>query len=278
MAKMENGFLGGFSGRLGTAVGYQWRGKWCLRALQTMVYNPRTERQQEHRMMFKEEVVLAGRMNWALRETLAKVSLNDNMTPCNYFVKHNQQAFGWSDGQLTVDWEQLMLSTGPVAPVAFGALVISEGTTLTISFEKNPLHMRASANDRVYLYAYCPEVGEGVMTNPVYRYERRLSVVLPRLFAGREVQLWGMVQDRDGRWSETIYIGHGPIEDTQYEEDIVIDIPTPEGLGEGQGTETYPTETKGNKKSPSRGASGWSVGDSNSRPLPCEGSALNQLS
>lgn len=33
-----------------------------------------------------------------------------------------------------------------------------------------------------------------------------------------------------------------------------------------------------NEKSPDTGASGWSVGDSNSRPLPCEGSALNQLS
>ena len=33
-----------------------------------------------------------------------------------------------------------------------------------------------------------------------------------------------------------------------------------------------------NEKSPDIGASGWSVGDSNSRPLPCEGSALNQLS
>ena len=35
---------------------------------------------------------------------------------------------------------------------------------------------------------------------------------------------------------------------------------------------------KGKRKKPLRGASGWSVGDSNSRPLPCEGSALNQLS
>ena len=26
------------------------------------------------------------------------------------------------------------------------------------------------------------------------------------------------------------------------------------------------------------GVAAWSVGDSNSRPLPCEGSALNQLS
>ena len=32
------------------------------------------------------------------------------------------------------------------------------------------------------------------------------------------------------------------------------------------------------KKAPVLGASGWSVADSNCRPLPCEGSALNQLS
>lgn len=32
------------------------------------------------------------------------------------------------------------------------------------------------------------------------------------------------------------------------------------------------------KKPPFEGGLGWSVGDSNSRPLPCEGSALNQLS
>ena len=34
----------------------------------------------------------------------------------------------------------------------------------------------------------------------------------------------------------------------------------------------------GQRKSPFAGAKMWSVGDSNSRPLPCEGSALNQLS
>ena len=34
----------------------------------------------------------------------------------------------------------------------------------------------------------------------------------------------------------------------------------------------------GQEKSPCEGAKMWSVGDSNSRPLPCEGSALNQLS
>ena len=219
MAKIENGYLGGFCGRLGTAVGYQWRGKWCVRSYQPKPNNPRTERQQEHRRMFKEEVVLAGSMNWVLREALASVSLAEGMTPCNYFVKHNQQAFGWVDNRLTVDWSSLVLSEGPVAPVAFGAPVVTEGTTLSITFEKNPLHLRADNYDRVYLYVFCPSLGKGLLTTPAYRREGRLAVVLPEMFAGQEVQLWGMVQDRDNRWSRTLYIGYGPLENTGNEED-----------------------------------------------------------
>ena len=49
MAKQSGGYLGGFSGKLGTAVGYMWNGKWCLRAHNPMVRNPRTEAQTEHR-------------------------------------------------------------------------------------------------------------------------------------------------------------------------------------------------------------------------------------
>ena len=38
------------------------------------------------------------------------------------------------------------------------------------------------------------------------------------------------------------------------------------------------TSTIQQKESHPCEVAGWSVGDSNSRPLPCEGSALNQLS
>ena len=207
MAKQDNGFLGGFSGRLGTAVGYQWRGKWCVRSLPGAMANPRTEAQQAHREMFKQEVQLAGRMNWALRETLGAISLEMGLTAGNLFVKSNQHAFAWSDGRLAVDWASLVLSAGPVAPVRFGVPTVSGGTTLTVGFEKNPLHGRAENYDRVYVYVYCPTLEKGYLTAPEYRRTQSVSAVLPEMFAGREVQLWGMVQDAQGRWSETLYIG-----------------------------------------------------------------------
>ena len=251
MAIIRDGYLGGFQGRMGPTVGYQWRGKWVVRTFSSHPRNPRTAAQQEHRMLFKQQVQLAGRLNWVLRETLDLVSMEHGMTPCNYFVMRNQEAFGTittpsplrgtppQEGEtgkaeqtpqslrdsspslgeqqttLAVDWERLVLSEGPVAPVAFGAPEVADGTTLVVPFERNPLHMRADNYDRVYIYVYCPEIERGFFSAPVYRREQRLAVVLPESFAGREVQVWGMVQDAAGRWSQTLYIGHGPIEDTE---------------------------------------------------------------
>ena len=214
MATLSDGYMGGFSGKLGTAVGYQWKGKWCLRALPKLVRNPRTEAQQNHRMLFKQEVQLAGHMRRALNIGLGLEADNCQMTAPNLFVKLNQQAFSpevEADGdasvpKLAVDWERLIISMGPVAPVAFGVPTLTAGTTLDIDFESNPLHQRADRYDSVYLYVYCPELEQGYLAAPVYRMTRHIAVVLPESFAGRALVLYAFVQDEQGRCSQTIYI------------------------------------------------------------------------
>ena len=53
----------------------------------------------------------------------------------------------------------------------------------------------------------------------MYRKAKSVSVVLPDAMAGREVQLFGMVQDQRGEWSATEYVGGvtvtGPTEEAQ---------------------------------------------------------------
>ena len=230
MAKIVQGVTGGFSGSVGPVVGYQWRGRWCMRSHPRAVRNPRTEAQQEHRQMFKEEVQLASRMNWVLKESFNALSLAEGLTPCNFFIRENQHAFAWSDERLTVDWASLRLSMGPVAPVAFGVPELTE-ETLTVAFEKNPLHVRADVHDKVYLYVYCPEAEQGYLAAPVYRHTQRVSVVLPRTFAGRELHLWGLVEDRQGRWSESVYIGFDGLTHDSLTPNSLTPGPSP--IGEG---------------------------------------------
>ena len=205
MAKQIEGFMGGFQGKLGPVVGYQWNGKWVVRSRPRTVNNPQTEAQQAHREEFREQVRLAASMRQGVMAGMTLAARQVGMTAYNLFVSLNQGCFD--------DFSQLRIATGPLAPVGFTSMSY-EDNRLEVSFEKNPLHLRADKYDRVYLYVYCPDAECGFLPMPVYRITQEISVLLPSSMAGREVHLWGLVQDDRGHWSNSVYIGHGPLENT----------------------------------------------------------------
>lgn len=208
MAKQENGYLGGFKGKLGPAVGYRWKNVWCLRSKPTKANNPRTEAQQAHRAMFREEVRLAGKMRWAVNIGFKALSDELDMTALNLFVKANQQAFSSESDRFTVDYTHLAVSDGPVAPVEVTAWSVDVDNVLTVKFEKNPLHLSCSQFDNVYVWVWCPEAGVGYLANPVYRRAKRLSTLLPQLMEGQEIHVYAFVQDEHGLCSPTAYGGN----------------------------------------------------------------------
>ena len=202
MAKFTMGYMGPFSGRLGTAVGYMWNGKCCLRSYQRYVRNPRTEAQQAHRTLFKQEVQLAARMRWAVATTMTDLAREAGMTAYNVFVKANQHAFALEDNELVVDYSSLRLSIGDVQGVVQESVEVSDDNILTVSFARGT----GRAYDRVFLYVYVPELGKGYLAAPVYRRDRRVTVALPDEFSEYSLQAWLMVQAEDGRWSESTYV------------------------------------------------------------------------
>ena len=120
MAKQRFGINDAYRGTVGTVIGYEWRGKWCLRARPLRVRNPRTEKQQSNRMLFKQAVALAGTMKLALRKGLHNVSMGLHITECNLFVKRNKGCFSLGeDGKLEIDWENLIISEGSLAVPVF---------------------------------------------------------------------------------------------------------------------------------------------------------------
>ena len=203
MAKQSAGFLGGFSGRLGPAVGYMWNGKWCLRSHQQFVHNPRTAAQVEHRELFKQQVQLAAKMRCAVIKTFTELAREAGMTSYNLFVKVNQPAFGSAEGQLQVDYSTLRVSIGDVAPVELTELQRTEDNILKVKYNKGV----GDYLDYVYLYVYAPDVEAGFISAPAYRMDKRLAVALPDLFAGHELQVYLLVQSQDGRWSDSQYAG-----------------------------------------------------------------------
>ncbi len=94
MAKLEQGILGPFRGKVGTVVGYLWRGKHVVRAYRKEINYPNTERQQAEREWFVGMVRFAATARQALLLGLRERAERDVMTEGNVFVRMNKGCFG----------------------------------------------------------------------------------------------------------------------------------------------------------------------------------------
>ncbi len=207
MGKQQKGINDGFSGSVGPAVGYLWRGKWCMRSKPVQVRNPRTARQQESRNKLVATVRLAASMRDALRLGMHRCSLERHMTESNYFIHENQSCFVWCEGHLEVDYPTLLLADGPRRNVLFGSLERVAENRVEVNFGTPDDDFLAEGDDLVYLYAWCPSTSNNVVAPPVFRYDGRASIRFPRSWDSREVWFYGWVQDHDGCCSPSRCLG-----------------------------------------------------------------------
>lgn len=119
MAKQRYGINDAYRGTVGTVIGYQWRGRWCLRARPHTVHDPRTARQRSARGLFAQVSQLASHFSAALRIGLHSEAVKAHRTEYNHFMSINRPCFTLEEGRLAVDYMGLAVAQGPVAPVGF---------------------------------------------------------------------------------------------------------------------------------------------------------------
>ena len=146
MAKVRQGILGGFRGRVGNIVGTGWKGIAVMKSLPLTVANPRTAGQVQQRNKFKTLVKLAT-VNLAAIVKPLWDRFASNMSGFNAFISANQSAF-FSDG--TLDWRNMIISRGRMLPPILGDYNVSGGS-FTIELT-NPIGDRfALPTDNIYL-------------------------------------------------------------------------------------------------------------------------------
>lgn len=208
MAKQRFGINDGYRGTVGTVIGYEWCGRWCLRARPLRVHNPRSARQQFSRGLFAAASHLASAMGQVLRVGMRSAALEWHRTAYNHFLSVNKACFSMEGEVLNVDYEHLVVAAGLVAPVGFSSPREGiEEMSIIVPFERNPLQLSASGDDLVYLYAWCPGVGEGKLSTPAYRRTRQATIALPERWTGMEVHLYGFVVDNEAQASDSVYLG-----------------------------------------------------------------------
>ncbi len=207
MAKIEQGILGGYSGRVGKVVGYYRMGKWCVRSYQPTINDAKTEAQLRQRSVFKVMIGLASRVLEPIRLGLKRASDEAEMTECNLFMHHNKKCFRHIDGTVAIDYAGLQLSRGSLPGVRFTELRMGDGMRVEAVYETNRRSSQARMDDRVVVYAYHPASGTGILSAPAERRSRGLAFVLPDQWAGQEVHFYGFTVSEEGRASATTYLG-----------------------------------------------------------------------
>ena len=227
MAKLMMGILGPFTGKVGTVVGYLWRGRPVVRAYRREINYPNTASQQAEREWFVGMVRFAATARQALLLGLREKAAAWQMTEGNAFVKMNKHCFGrdtacrvrnasadMSDRGAVADaarcvpteYERIRISEGPAAPVRFTSANIGAEGVLHVDFEKNGGMTRAKGSDRVYVYVYNMDTREGLLSHSAARRDGRLQMQLPDGWNELNVRMWGFVVDAEGRSSTSQYV------------------------------------------------------------------------
>lgn len=205
MAKYSNGIMGAFSGAVGPVVGYEWKGRSCMRA-RGPVSNPRTERQQAGRKVFGAASSLSAKMKKAVSIGLRGAAAEGKTLEKNIFVRLNRHCFSIEGDTVAVDYTQLQVSQGSLAGVAFSEPQVSESMVVEVDFSTIEGEEGCGA-DYIYLYAYAPELDEGRLALPVERRDGHITASMPAHWLGCEVHLYGFAWDRDLASSNSAYLG-----------------------------------------------------------------------
>ena len=170
-----------------------------VRAYRREVRYPNTERQQAERGWFVQMVRFAAAARGALLLGLREAAAREQMTEGNLFVKRNKGCFGL-DG--AVDYGRLQFACGSAGVAAFERYDVDDGGTLEVRYGRGV----GRGQDAVYVYVYCPDLGQGLLSAAAARRDGVLRMALPDEWAGRELAVYGFCVDAAGHASRSVCV------------------------------------------------------------------------
>lgn len=209
MATFKQGILGGFNGKVGTVIGYSWKGKAVMRSIAQNVHNPNTEAQQAQRMRFSlmtkalaqlHPFVVLGFKNKATDVTEANAAFSANYANAVTGVYPN----------LSIDVSQLQLASGPL-PLAGNpnATVDPAQHMVTVTWTNNSGEMGALDSDITMTALYNADLNQSVvMVDGADRAAESLTMSYPAAWSGANLAVYVAWRGASGNMvSNSLFLG-----------------------------------------------------------------------
>jgi len=198
MAVINQGILGGFSGKVANVVGTSWKGIAVMKALPLSVANPRTAAQVAQRTKMAACVSM-------LQPILSQVikPLNDRfagkMSGFNYALQASISAFDES-GELSDPGKFKISRAANKAQLIDAIAAEAKITKVKCTWTSDAGKGYALASDKCYLVGYCRASGSFAVSSSAIRSAGQAYLEFPdgAIEAGNEVDIWMAFLRADG--------------------------------------------------------------------------------
>src|SRR5665647_764759 len=153
MAKLVQGYLGGFRGRLGTAVGTIRNGQFVIGVYNANPAQPNTVPQLTHRAKWSTIIAFLKSMTAFLR--VGFQNLDSKMTAFNAAMKYNfKNAIMGAYPAFEIDYSKVLVSSGPLEGPLNPAIASTLAAEIEFSWDDNTDYGDAAATDKALLLVY----------------------------------------------------------------------------------------------------------------------------
>jgi len=198
MGIIEKGILGGFSGKVGTVVGANWRGKDVIRSLPKKSRRPATEQQEMQRLKFslvaKFLSPVKGIVNAYFGQPAAEKSRYNLAS--SY---HLTEAVTGVHPDFSIDFPKVILTKGDLLGLEAAAATPEVGAALSFTWTDNSGQGQAVAEDWVLIMVYNESKNSFEYRQTAIRSAGTFTFILPIQWSGDTVHCWLSALAVDGK-------------------------------------------------------------------------------
>lgn len=190
MARITKGILGGFSGKVGTIVGANWRGQDIIRSLPKPSSRPPSEKQLLQQMKFK--LVIAFLQPLKKIQTKYFGAASGSKSKVNMAASYTiHEAIEAADDEIRIVYNKVLITKGDLTGFQNPSVSPQAAQVLRLTWEDNSTQGNAHTSDKVNAVCYCEELNafeiyEGVAD----RNMLSADLTLPSFYSGKEVRVW----------------------------------------------------------------------------------------
>ncbi|QBZ98532.1 DUF6266 family protein [Flavobacterium sangjuense] len=208
MGTYNKGILGPFSGKVGTVVGANWRGKDVMRSLPKKTDRTPTETQ----LLQREKFTAVSNFLTPISNVLSLYygSGSGELTRRNQAMSyHMKDAVTYVDPNFEILFDKVQISKGDLLGVQNPAASSSSPGEIKFTWENNSEQGSAKATDQLVVVLYSPmEDIYYTNGNAATRDAGTVTLTLPAYFSGLEVQVWITFASATGKsYATSVYLG-----------------------------------------------------------------------